>query len=374
MPRTVIGLNDAKAVKRFSAFLAVDTAKIGYFSKKFMGYGETASTPVQMLSQLESDAGEQITFDLSMQMAMQPVEGDDTLEGSEDDLKFFSDNVYIDQMRGGVNTGGKMTRKRTVHNLRKVARRRQSEWWARLFDELFFMYLSGPTPGATTGFQNPGFIFPNTYTGFANNALQAPDSDHIMYGDGTSKATLTTAGKMTRNLVERAATKAATMGGGTEQLPQLQPIMVDGEEHFCLVMHNYAAYDLRVESGAGGWLEIQKALWQGDGMSKNPIAKGGLGMLANVVLHQHKNVLRFTDYGSGGNIAACRNLFMGEQAGVCAFGSPGTNLRFDWHEETRDNGNQVVISSGSIFGIKKTRFNSKDYGMLALDTAAADPG
>lgn len=85
MPRTIVGLNDSKAIKRYSAFLAVDTAKIGYWSKKFMGYGETSSTPIQMLSQLESDAGEQITFDLSLQMKMQPVEGDDTLEGQEDD-------------------------------------------------------------------------------------------------------------------------------------------------------------------------------------------------------------------------------------------------------------------------------------------------
>jgi hypothetical protein len=44
---------------------------------------------------------------------------------------------------------------------------------------------------------------------------------------------------------------------------------------------------------------------------------------------------------------------------VCAFGSPGTGLRFDWHEETRDNGNQVVISTNTIFGIKKCTFNGE---------------
>ena len=266
-----------------------------------------------------------------------------------------------------------MTRKRTVHDLRKIARRRQSEWWSRIFDELFFMYLAGPTPGAATGFQNPGWVFPNTYTGFANNSLQAPDASHIMYGDGTTKATLTSGGKMTRNLVERAATKAETMGGGTEEAPQLQPIMIEGEEHFVLVMHTYQAYDLRIESGDGGWLEIQKAAASAEGKN-NPIFKGGLGMLANVVLHKHKNVLRFTDYGAGANVAAGRALFLGEQAGVCAFGSPGTNLRFDWHEESRDNGNQAVITSGSIFGVKKVRFNNKDYGVIAIDAAAADPG
>jgi len=135
MAKTVIGVGDPKAVKRYSAFLAVDTAKIGYFSRKFMGYGETASTPVQMLADLESDAGDTITFDLSLQMKMEPVEGDDKLEGKEDELKFYTDEVKIDQARGGVNTGGKMTRKRTIHDLRAIARRRQSEWWARLFDQ-----------------------------------------------------------------------------------------------------------------------------------------------------------------------------------------------------------------------------------------------
>ena len=65
---------------------------------------------------------------------------------------------------------------------------------------------------------------------------------------------------------------------------------------------------------------------------------------------------------------------MGRQALVSAYGSPGGGLRYDWHEETRDNGNQVVISSSTIEGIKKTRFNGRDFGMQSLDTYAANPG
>lgn len=63
MARTIIGLNDAKAVKRFSGLLAVDIGRTGYFNRKFMGTGPNASTPIQMLPQLENDAGEQITYD-----------------------------------------------------------------------------------------------------------------------------------------------------------------------------------------------------------------------------------------------------------------------------------------------------------------------
>jgi N4-gp56 family major capsid protein len=367
MARTIVGVNDPKAVKHFSAFLAVDTAKISYFSKKFMGYGETASTPIQMLSDLESDAGDSIAFDLSMQLKMQGVEGDDTLEGQEEDLKFYTDSILIDQMRAGVNGGGRMTRKRTVHDLRQVARRRQSEWWARCFDELFFMYLSGSMGS------NTGWLFPSNYPGFAKNPLTTPDAEHIMYGgNATSKADVDAADIMSVNLIERAQTKAEVMGGGSQETPQLQPVMIDGEEHYCLVMHPFAAHDLRTATGSSDWLEIQKAAASAEGR-KNPIFKGALGMIDGVVLHKHKNAVTFNDYGVGADVPASRSLFMGEQAAVCAFGSSGNNLRFDWHEETRDNGNQLVISTSSIFGVKKTTFNGKDYGVIALDTAAKDP-
>ena len=303
---------------------------------------------------------------------MQPIEGDNTLEGNEEDLKFYTDNLYIDQMRGGVNTGGRMTRKRTLYDLRMVARKRQGEWWARLFDELIFIYLSGARGIGTD------YIYPTSYAGFANNSISSPDANHILYGNSANatKATVAAADKMTVGVIERLVVKATMMGGGTQALPQIQPIMIDGEEHYVLLMNPFQAYDLRVASGTGGWLDIQKAAAAAEGRN-NPIFKGGLGMYSNVVLHQHKSVVRFNDYGAGANINAARALFMGVQAGVVAFGSPGTGLRFDWHEESRDNGNQAVISTSTIAGVKKCTFSiqgvNADFGVIAVDTAALDP-
>lgn len=96
------------------------------------------------------------------------------------------------------------------------------------------------------------------------------------------------------------------------------------------------------------------------------------------VIQKHKGVIRFTNAGAGGTEPAARALFLGSQAAVIAFGSPGTGLRFNWHEETRDNGNQLIISTSSIFGLKKTRFTiegtAKDFGVIAVDTYSADPG
>jgi N4-gp56 family major capsid protein len=371
--KTIIGLNDPKAVKRYSGYLAVDIGRISYFNKKFMGVGEDASMPIQVLPHLENDAGEQITFDLVLQLKMQPIEGDNTLEGKEEDLKFYTDSIFIDQMRGGVNTGGRMTRKRTLHNLRNIARKRQGEWWARVFDELIFMYLSG-----ARGI-NADYIYPTSYTGFASNAFVAPDSpNHILFsGAATSKATLAATDKLALASIDRLVAKASMMGGGTTGIPQIQPIMIDGEEHYVLCMSPWDEFNLRSNTNTGQWLDIQKAAATALG-NKSPIFKGGLGMYNDVVLHKHKGVIRFTDYGAGGNVAASRSLFMGVQAGVVAFGSPGTGLRFDWNEETRDNGNQVVITTNTICGVKKTSFSiegvQRDFGVIAVDSAAADPG
>ena len=376
MARTIVGVNDAKAVKRYAGLLAYDESQKSYFGQRFVGRGAEAEVPIQLLSELESDAGEQIAYDLLAELKMAPVEGDDILEGKEEAQKFYTDTIYIDQARCGVNTGGRMTRKRTLHNLREKARRQQSSWWARLKDELRFIYLSG-----ARGI-NANFILPLGYTGRANNSLVAPDTNHILYGgNATAKNNMTNeaagvAGSDTFDLrlVDRAKTKADSQGGGATDIPVLQPCKIDGEEVFVCVMHTFQEDDLRSNTNTGQWLDIQKAIAASEGR-KSPMVKGSLGMYRGCILHSHRNVIRFNDYGAGGTYEAARALFMGSQALVEAYGSPGTGLRFDWHEEVRDNGNQVVISSNCTWGTKKVSFTTgigaQDFGVFALDTYAA---
>lgn len=376
MARTIVGVNDAKAVKRYAGLLAYDESQKSYFGQRFVGRGAEAEVPIQLLSELESDAGEQISYDLLAELKMAPVEGDDILEGKEEAQRFYTDTIYIDQARCGVNTGGRMTRKRTLHNLREKARRQQSSWWARLKDELRFIYLSGARG------VNTNFILPTGYTGRANNALVAPDTNHILYGgNSTAKSNMTNeaagvAGSDTFDLrlVDRAKTKADSQGGGATDIPVLQPCKIDGEEVFVCVMHTFQEDDLRSNTGTGQWLDIQKSIAASEGR-KSPMVKGSLGMYRGCILHSHRNVIRFNDYGAGGTYEAARALFMGSQALVEAYGSPGTGLRFDWHEEVRDNGNQVVISSNCTWGTKKVSFTTpigaQDFGVFALDTYAA---
>jgi N4-gp56 family major capsid protein len=369
MARTIVGVNDAKAVKRWAGLLAYDTSHKSYFNQRFMARGAEAEVPIQILTDLESDAGEQISYDLLAELRMAPVEGEETLEGKEEQQRFYTDSIYIDQARCGVNTGGRMTRKRTLNDLREKAKRQQSSWWARLQDELAFIYISG-----ARGI-NENFLLPIGYQGRASNALVSPDSNHTVYGnDATAFNNLDATDKFDLRLVDRAKTKADSQGGGATNIPVLQPCKIDGNETFVCVMHTFQEDDLRSNGSTGQWMDIQKAAAGAEGRN-SPLFKGALGMYRGVILHSHRNAIRFNTAGAGGNVEAARALFMGSQAAVAAYGSPGTNMRYDWFEESRDNGDKVVISTSSIFGMKKVTFTTdggpQDFGVFSLDTAAA---
>ena len=363
MAATIIAFGDPKAQKKWSANLAVDTRKKSYFENRFIGTDD--NNIIQRKTELETDAGDTISFDLCVQMRAKPTYGDARLEGKEESLKFYTDQVIIDQVRHAASAGGKMSRKRTAHDMRMIAKNRLGDYFARLVDELFFMYLSG-----ARGI-NEDFIEDLSYTGFAGNAMTAPDSGHQLYGgSATSKATLASTDKMTRAVIEKAVNKAEMMQARDPRTANMVPVTNGADDQYVLLMSPFQEYDLRT-SDTTGWLDIQKAAAAAEGRN-NPIFKGGMGMINNTVLHKHRNVIRFNDYGSGANVSAARALFMGRQAAVVAYGTAG-GLRYSWEENTKDYGNEPTVASGFIGGIKKTVFNGKDFGILSVDTAASDP-
>lgn len=363
MGQTVIAFGDPKAQKKWSGQLFVETAKKSYF-ERFIG--ESENSVIQRKTELDSDQGDRISFDLSVQLRGKPTSGDNRVKGKEESLKFFTDEIIIDQIRKTVSAGGKMTRKRTSHDLRKVAKDRLSDYWSMYIDELHFMYLSG-----ARGI-NEDFIEDTTYAGHAGNPFRAPDAQHLLYGGAaTSKATLTANDTFSRLLVEKATVKARMMRAKDPKAANMLPVSVMGEKHYVMLMTPFQEHDLRNETGERGWLEVQKAAAAAEGKS-NPIFKGGQGMINNVVLHSHESVIRFNDYGAGANVNAARALFLGRQAGVVAYGTAG-GLRFTWKEEVDDFGNEPTVCAGTIIGVSKTRFNQRDFGVCAIDTAATDP-
>lgn len=364
MSQTLVPFGDPKAARKWSANLAVDQRKKSYFENRFIGTDD--NSVIQRKTELESDAGDTISFDLCVQMRNRPTYGDARLEGKEESLRFYTDQVIIDQVRHAASAGGKMSRKRTVHDMRMIAKNRLGDYFARLMDELFFMYLSG-----SRGI-NEDFIEDTAYTGFAGNQFTAPDAAHQMFGgSAVSAATVTAGDTMNVTVIERAKNRADMMQARNPQVANMVPVKIESGEHYVLLMSPFQEFSLRTNTTTGQWMDIQKAAAAAEGR-KNPIFMGTLGMINNVVLHSHRNAIRFNNYGAGANVLAARALFLARQAAVVAFGTAG-GLRYSWEETTKDYGNEPTVASGFIGGIKKTVFNGRDFGVISIDTAAADP-
>lgn len=360
MGATEFALNAALAIQRWSASLALET-QIKQFFFPLMGEGDDALIKVK--KELEKAAGEKITMGIQMKLSGDGAEGDNPIEGTslEESLDFFHDYLFIDQRRKTTKSKGKMSEQRVPYNLRKLGRDALAIWFAEDYDQMIMMYLAGARGVATN------FHVPLTFTGRANNTLQAPNADNLIYaGNATAKADLDSGDKISLGVVENLVAKVETMD------PMMQPFMIGGERKHVLLMHTWQAYDLRTSTSSGDWLDIQKnAGSKSEG--KNTVYKNALGEYADVILQKHRNVIRFSDYGSGSDVAAARALFLGAQAGLIAWGGQNGKARYTWHEETDDRGNALAITAGTIYGVKKTRYNSKDFGVIAVDAACADP-
>lgn len=359
MSATEFALNHALAVQRWSTSLAVEAAKKQYFAKFI---GTSPEDLITLQNELNKGAGEKVTIGLQMKLTAAGIEGDNVIEGhatGEEALSFFHDYLFIDQLRKSTKSKGKMSEQRVPYDLRAKGRDALAVWWAEEMDEEIFCYLSGARGVATM--HNA-----TNWTGRANNALTAPDAAHLIVPNGHAKATLDANDKFELSMIEMLTAKAETTD------PMMQPFMVEGQKKFVCLIHTFQAFDLRTSTTTNDWLDITKTTDTGRGEASK-LYTGKLGEYADVVLHKHRNVIRFNDYGAGGNLAAARALFMGAQAGLIAYGQDSGPNRYSWNEDKDDRGNALAITAGTIFGIKKTRFNAKDWGVIAVDTYSDDP-
>ena len=140
----------------------------------------------------------------------------------------------------------------------------------------------------------------------------------------------------------------------------LNPVYVDGEPCYVVVLHPTAVEQLKEDASANSWLEIQKhANVRG---KDNPLFKDSLGKYGRFILHSFSKV-PYKTYGSK-KVAHC--MVLGAQACVLAFGDAGGKFSFSWHEELEDRGNRLVVDAATILGIKKCTFDDQAFGTITL--------
>lgn len=346
MATTAYGVNHPMAVKAWRRKLFIEALKQTYFSR-FMGKDD--SSIVQILNEVQKGPGDKITYGLRMQLTGAGVLGDGTLEGNEEALTVYSDSVLINQLRHAVRSDGKMSEQRVPFSIREQARVGLQDWWADRIDTSLFNQLAGNTGQADT-----------RYTG--NNATTAPSTNNIYYANGhgteASVASASASNIFKLSFLDVAVEKAKTLS------PLIRPVKIRGEDKYVAFLHPYQVTAMRQNTSTGQWLDIEKAAMAGMQSSKSPIYTGALGEYNGVIMHSSTRVPTVT-------AGVYRAIVCGAQAGVVAFGQNSAPDKMTWVEEVFDYGNQLGVSAGSIFGAKKTRFNSQDFATIVIATYAA---
>jgi len=344
MAVTDFPLNHPLANKLYSKRLFQEALKETSF-RKFIGTG--SDSLIQINPDLK-EVGDKLTYGLRMLLSGDGVQGDDTLEGSEEALIFYSDSILINQLRHATRSKGKMSEQRVPYSVREEGMQGLKDWFADRMDSAFFNQLSGNTNVSDT-----------KYTG--NNSTVAPDNDHWILATGVAgtntEASLSASSIFSLTLIDKAVVKAETLS------PRIRPLRIGGEEKYVCFIHPYQVYQLRQNTNTAQWMDIQKAAMQGGQISKNPIYTGALGEYNGVVLHKSTRV------PTPGVASVYRAIFCGAQAGVlCTGKQTKQGLDATWAEELFDYKNQLGIAGGLIYGIKKSRFNSKDFGSIVVSS------
>jgi N4-gp56 family major capsid protein len=347
MAATEYPLNHPLAVKHWQKDLMKEALKKTY-ALQFMGKGKDVLCTIK--SETQKAAGDRVRVGIRSQLSGAGIKGDDTLEGNEEALETFYQDVVIDQLRHAVRSKGKMSEQRVPFSVREEARDGLADWWADRFDTWFFCQLAGNT--AQTDDRFYGF-----------NAPVAPDTDHVTYhtSGSTTEGSLSASSVAKFNLqaIDIAVEKAVTAKN------TLRPIRINGADHFVMFIHPFQKTDLRINTATGQWQDIQKAALSGGNSSSNPLFTGALGVYNNVILHESVRVPV-----SPTNASVRRSVLCGAQALSMAFGREFGKGTYTWVEELFDFKNQLGVAAGCQAGMIKTRFNGSDYGTVVVPTYA----
>lgn len=234
-----------------------------------------------------------------------------------------------------------------------------SDWWADRWDTWAFNQLGGYTPQTDT-----------RYTG--HNAVTAPTRQvwpaAVTTDQGLNTATGVT-DVFTLTLIDKAVELAKT---GT---PPIRPIMIDGEKWFIVFIHPYQTTSLRAfpvtSTAQVTWYDLQKSFLQGTGSAQNALFTGALGTYNGCILHESNRVPQGVNSSTGAAVTTARRAILcGAQAAVAAFGQGHDKNSYDWFEQLFDYGNKLGVKAGCISGLKKSVYNSTDFGTVVMSSKA----
>ena len=298
--------------------------------------GAGTDSIVQSKTDLGKGEGDTITFGIRLPLNGEPVVGDDTVEGTEEKLRFKDFSMTIEELNKAVDTGGRMEEQRVPYNLMQEGKSGLQDWWSDWLSDYMMASLCGDTTYTVAG---------QTFA----QACEAPDTGHWLTVNDIAEASLTSSDTMDVSFLDRMKQRAAMPA---TDCYKLRPLNLKGKNYFRVILHTYVFDALRQNTNVGQWGDMLR--------SANKLAMPDVEIEYNGMLVSKSE--RITSPYTG----VYRNLLLGAQAACVAWGGAGesksTTMAFVPYE--KDAKRFVMIRGGGILGIKKTRFDSKDYGII----------
>lgn len=283
------------------------------------------SNVVHQNKDLTNVKGDSVVFGLMMNLNGSGVEGNrQKLSGAEDTLNIYDFTVQTQLVRNAVSRYEADDQK-TQYDMLKEIKGALKQWLSDWLDNRLINKLS-----------------------------YNPSNGEVLYASAAgTQSSITANDKLTTTIISRAKRKAMM------HAPKVQPIKVDGMDKYIMLVHPWAARDLKDDPK---WLAAQQnANVRG---SKNPIFTGSLGEYDGVILYEYERVLSSNIGASSANV--CQNLLLGKQAACFAVARPAKHI-----EQIDDYGN--IAGNGIAFysAVEKTKFNGLDYGVINVMTGGA---
>jgi N4-gp56 family major capsid protein len=297
--------------------------------------------PIVRDESLLAEPGDTVHIDIALSLTGAGMSGDTALlEGNEEAAKLRQIDVGVESFQHAVRWGKKPSIL-NIHNLRTVSLGQLRRWLAGKLDDMIFYEMTGGSFSNFTPTMTEANL-PTTMKYFAGSATTA----------GTVADT-DAAGRLKLDDIANVRALARTAN-------QIEPIgMIDGEELYGMVLHDYAALALEKDAS---WQQAQReAQIRGAG---NPLFTGALGMWDGVVLYRSPRVRTAADGAS--SISVARNIFFGAEA--CARVWAYTP---DWTEQEFSYGQESGVATYMILGHRLISFdlNATATGATTDDTA-----
>jgi N4-gp56 family major capsid protein len=332
--------------------------------------GDDESSIIHRQDALSKGPGDQITYAIVMQLSQLGFSENQLAEGNGETLTTYSDALVINELMAvvGVKSRRTIDQQRVPWDLRNTAKGRLGDWYRKRYSVAFFNQVCGYSIGLDV-----------RLTGL-NAVVAASTTRIIRQSQKASDDLLVAADTFTLDMIDKAKELAITA------TPQIRPVRFKGsssrrngrsdfnntlEDMYVVYLHPYQVTAVRRNTSTGQWLDLQKAASMGRQETGNMIFSGAIGIYNSCILRSSYDVTNGVSATSTDVPTVKRAVLLGGQAAMMGFGRDNGPEKLTWNEELFDHKRRLEISALTIHGLKKTQYNSVDYGVVVMSSYAA---